>query len=218
MNQIFNSASQKGTLFIIAAPSGAGKTSLVKTLLEKDPNICVSISHTTRAKRPLEQDGKDYHFVSIEQFNVLLKEHAFLEHAEVFGNHYGTSKHHVEELLSSGMDVILEIDWQGARQVRQLMPGTLSIFILPPSMNSLKERLSNRAQDSESVIAKRMEQAVDEMSHHGEFDFLVINDDFDEASHQLLTIIQCARLQTSRQKDRYHNLITDLLTSGTKTS
>ena len=203
---------QPGTLFIIAAPSGAGKTSLVKRILELDPLVKVSVSHTTRPKREQEENGKHYHFVSVDEFQDLLQNNAFLEHAQVFSNFYGTSQEHVETLLKEGNDVILEIDWQGAQQVRRLLPHAKSIFILPPSLETLQHRLSSRAQDSQEVIDKRMSQAISEMSHYSEFDYLVINDDFEVAVHELLSIIRSPRLATDRQANKYQHLITELLT------
>src|SRR5579884_3074698 len=165
-----------GTLYIISAPSGGGKTSLVKALTASMPNIIVSVSHTTRPKRPGEEDGVNYHFVDQAQFKKLLAEDLFLEHATVFGNYYGTSRRWVEEKLQAGIDVVLEIDWQGAQQVRKLMPKTVSIFILPPSREVLLERLQARDQDNKAVIAKRMAAASNEISHYHEYDYLVIND------------------------------------------
>lgn len=184
----------KGKLYIIAAPSGAGKTSLVKAMVESTPHVKVSVSHTTRPMRPGEQDGVNYHFVSVDTFKDMLSQGQFLEHAEVFGNFYGTSGHWVQQQLEQGEDVILEIDWQGALQIRRLMPDVVSIFILPPSREALHERLVGRGQDSPEVIAKRMAQAVSEMSHYHEFNYIVINDEFDLALRDLQTIIRSRRL------------------------
>ena len=198
-----------GILFIISAPSGAGKTSLVSELLNKMDNIKASVSHTTRASRPGEVNGINYHFVSQQQFVDMLEQDAFLEHAEVFGNFYGTSQQWVADSLASGEDVILEIDWQGAAQVRQLFPDSTSIFILPPSKQALRERLHNRAQDDAEVIEKRIAAATEEMSHYIEADFVVVNDQFDLALGQLMAIVtaQHCRLPVAGQEA----LISDLL-------
>jgi len=201
----------KGTLFTVSAPSGAGKTSLVKALLLRDEQIQVSVSHTTRAMRPGEKDGKDYCFVSHEVFDNMVAEGAFLEHAKVFENSYGTSKTWVNAALERGVDVILEIDWQGAQQVRQLIPDTESIFILPPSLSALRERLTGRGQDDEAVIERRMRAAINEMSHFKESQWLIVNDVFDIALEQLHNIIRTQRLQTSKQQANYHTLLQDLL-------
>lgn len=199
----------QGNLFLISAPSGAGKTSLVSELLNKMDNIKASVSHTTRASRPGEVDGINYHFVSQQQFVDMLEQDAFLEHAEVFGNFYGTSQQWVADSLASGEDVILEIDWQGAAQVRQLFPDSTSIFILPPSKQALRERLHNRAQDDAEVIEKRIAAATEEMSHYIEADFVVVNDQFDLALSQLMAIVtaQHCRLPVAGQEA----LISDLL-------
>ena len=198
-----------GILFIISAPSGAGKTSLVAELLKRREHIKASVSHTTRERRRGEVDGVNYHFVDRATFMAMLEQAAFLEHAEVFGNFYGTSQQWVEETWRNGDDVILEIDWQGAAQVRKLFPQSTSIFILPPSKQALRERLDNRAQDDPAVIEKRIAAATDEMSHYVEADFLVVNDDFETAVEQLIAIIaaQKCRLPVSGQED----LIADLL-------
>jgi len=179
-------------LFVISAPSGAGKTSLVKALLQRLPGLRVSTSHTTRPPRPNEQDGREYYFVSPAQFQQLVDEQAFLEHAQVFDNFYGTSLGQLREKLAAGHDVILEIDWQGARQVRAALPGCCTIFILPPSLPALKARLNGRATDSAAVIARRLADAVADMSHWQEFDYVVVNDDFDRAVDELAAIIQGA--------------------------
>lgn len=200
-----------GTLYVVSAPSGAGKTSLVKALLDCTGDITVSISHTTRAIRPGEVDGVNYHFVDHNEFQTMLGNADFLEHAEVFGNYYGTSKSWVEAQLEAGQDVILEIDWQGAAQVRKLLPETVGIFILPPSREALKERLTGRGQDSEEVISHRMEKAQAEMSHHVEYDYLVINDDFQVALDQMKSIVESQRLGIRRQLENQANLIRDLL-------
>ncbi|MDB2533589.1 guanylate kinase [Porticoccaceae bacterium] len=183
----------KGTLFIISAPSGAGKTSLVAGILAQINNIQASISHTTRDCRPGEQNGINYHFVDHQQFVTMIENNAFLEHAEVFGNFYGTSQEWVEATLNTGTDVILEIDWQGAEQVRSKFADSQSIFILPPSKQALRERLNGRGQDHAEVIEKRIAAATEEMSHYVEADYLVINDDFALALEQLKSIISAQR-------------------------
>jgi guanylate kinase len=200
-----------GTLFIISAPSGAGKTSLVKSLLDSMETLNVSISHTTRTQRPGEQDGVDYHFVDISTFNNMLAQNAFLEHAQVFDNFYGTSETAVLDQLNAGQDVILEIDWQGARQVRMRMTGTVSIFILPPSRSALRERLTSRGQDDDAIINRRMHDAVTEMSHYQEFDYVVVNDDFEKALKDIKTIVACQRLHIRHQKTHLESLIHELL-------
>ncbi len=189
-----------GTLFIISAPSGAGKTSLVRALLDSTPGIGVSVSHTTRAPRPGETDGEDYHFVSVAEFEKMVAEGVFLEHARVFDNFYGTSRRAIEARLAAGEDVILEIDWQGAAQVRAQMDDTVSIFILPPSREALEERLRGRGQDDEAVIARRMRDAEAEMSHYAEFDYLVVNDDFDTALGELRCVVLARRQRLDRQR------------------
>ena len=176
-------------LFIIAAPSGCGKTSLVKALLENSKNLAVSVSHTTRKPRKAEIDGENYHFVSNETFEQMISNNDFLEYAEVFGNMYGTAKTNIYEKLDSNINIILEIDWQGARQVRQNMPEVISIFILPPSKNVLLERLTTRGQDDKATISERMENSEKEMSHYNEFGYLIINDQFDSALKNLKAII-----------------------------
>jgi len=201
----------KGTLFIISAPSGAGKTSLLKALTADAENVVVSVSHTTREKRPGEINGRDYHFVDQTRFLSMVGSSAFLEHAKVFDNYYGTSQQHVEQQLLQGQDVILEIDWQGARQVRKLFPDSISIFILPPSSQALKERLQNRAQDNEEVIARRMHDAVNEMSHYAEFDYLLVNDDFDTALQELRCVFKTNRLRQIQQERNLENLLIELL-------
>ena len=176
-------------LFIIAAPSGCGKTSLVKALLENSKNLAVSVSHTTRKPRKGEIDGENYHFVSNETFKQMISNNDFLEYAEVFGNMYGTAKTNIYEKLDSNINIILEIDWQGARQVRQNMPEVISIFILPPSKNVLLERLTTRGQDDKATISERMENSEKEMSHYNEFGYLIINEQFDSALNNLKAII-----------------------------
>jgi len=201
----------KGTLFIISAPSGAGKTSLVKALCENNSSLRTSVSFTTRTIRPGEENGVHYHFVNHDDFEAMLERTELLESANVFGNYYGTSQVWVEQQLDAGMDVILEIDWQGALQVRKLLPDSVSIFILPPSRQALEERLNGRGQDDAEVIAKRMAQAKDEMSHYSEFEYLVINDDFSLALSELRAIITAQRLQARRQHQQSNNLIKELL-------
>ena len=201
----------QGTLFVVSAPSGAGKTSLVHALVESTPDLHVSVSHTTRAQRPGEVDGVNYHFVDKETFTGMLNETAFLEHAEVFGNWYGTSKQAVEDKLKAGLDVILEIDWQGAEQIRRQAPKAVSIFILPPSREVLQDRLVGRGQDSDSVIQGRMAQATEQISHHVEFDYLIINDDFEVALQELRSVITSQRLRHAKQVERHADLINSLL-------
>jgi guanylate kinase len=200
-----------GTLFIISAPSGAGKTSLVKALLENDPHLQVSISYTTRNPRPQEINGVHYHFVSIADFQSMLEKGVFLEHAKVFDNYYGTSQEWLEQQLEQGKDIILEIDWQGAQQVRAKMPKAVSIFILPPSKETLEQRLRNRAQDSEEIIARRLKDAVSDMSHYNEFDYVVINDDFSIAFNDLQNIIKSQRLRLENQQSRFKEQIHQLI-------
>ena len=198
-------------LFIIAAPSGCGKTSLVKALLEKASNICVSVSHTTRAPRPGEVDGKNYFFVSKEAFEKIQAEKGFLESAQVFDNFYGTAKQSVIDLLDQGNDVILEIDWQGAKQVKEIFDDAIGIFILPPSVEALRERLTGRGQDSDEIINRRMQDAVSEMRHYNEFDYLVINDDFDVALGDLMQIIDTQKFNLSSQSEQYQSLLKSLI-------
>lgn len=188
-----------GTLYIVSAASGAGKTSLLRALMERDPGLVISVSHTTRAPRPGEQEGRDYHFVDDAEFIRLIKADAFLEHAQVFERRYGTTHAAVEADLSAGRDVLVEIDWQGARQIRKRMPQTVSIFILPPSREALEQRLRARNQDSEAVISARMAAAVSEMSHCDEYDYLVWNDNFQIALADLEAIVRTRRLRRERQ-------------------
>lgn len=200
-----------GTLYTVSAPSGAGKTSLVNALIERDQGLRVSVSHTTRPQRPGERDGVDYHFVNEADFTAMLAEAAFLEHARVFGNLYGTSQAWVEQQLGQDIDVVLEIDWQGAEQVKRQLPATRSIFILPPSRQTLEQRLTGRGQDGPEVIAARMAQAVEEMSHFVQSDYLVVNNDFEQALAELQAIVVCHRLQTSRQQQLLSDLLQNLL-------
>jgi len=199
-----------GNLFIITAASGAGKTSLVKALLANDAQLCLSISHTTRKPRPGETDTQDYHFVDESTFIRMLGEAQFLESAEVHGARYGTAQSAVDGPLKAGKDVILEIDWQGAMQVRHLYPQAISIFILPPSMETLALRLNNRGQDSQETIARRVAAAREEMRHVGEFDYVTINDDFDIALQDISAIIRTQRLASAVQLQRYASLIQTL--------
>jgi guanylate kinase len=200
-----------GNLFVIAAPSGAGKTSLVKALWESTPQLQISVSHTTRPMRPGEIDGQDYFFIDATTFHYMIENNAFLEYASVFDNHYGTSRDWVYEQLSQGIDVILEIDWQGARQIQQLFPQAVLIFILPPSMAALKSRLEGRRQDDAATIVRRMRAAQDEISHCGEFDYLVVNDQFDTALLDLRHIVLSARLKMSVQRIKQSVLLENLL-------
>ena len=200
-----------GRLYVISAPSGAGKTSLVKALIESMPDICVSISYTTRPIRPGEQDGVDYHFIGSEEFERMLEQKVFMEYAKVFDNYYGTAWHSVLERLHKGTDVILEIDWQGAHQIWDEHPHCTLIFILPPSRNSLEERLRKRAQDSDATIARRMRDAVNEMRHYESFDYVVINDHFATALADLQAIVRANRLLRAHQELRHEDLIGDLL-------
>lgn len=202
-----------GSLFIVAAASGTGKTSLVKALVESTPNLGVSISHTTRPMRPGELEGVNYHFIGREEFVRLIGEGAFLEHAEVFGNLYGTSRQWVLEQLQQDRDVILEIDWQGAQQVRRLLPESIGIFILPPSLETLQSRLTGRGQDSPEVIAHRLREAQGDIAHYAEFDYLVVNDDFDAALADLQAIVRASRLSFRSQSVRQAALIRRLLGS-----
>ncbi|MFO7543425.1 MAG: guanylate kinase [Thiobacillus sp.] len=200
------SPSSQGVLYIVSAPSGAGKTSLVKALLKADPGIRLSVSYTTRAPRPGESDGRDYHFVSREHFESMLAEGEFLEHAEVYGNFYGTSKGSIARDLDAGRDILLEIDWQGAAQVTQHFPQAASIYILPPSFNALRTRLKGRGQDSEDVIEGRLAAAAHDVAHADAFDYIIVNDDFDHALQDLIAITRSIRLEATRQLDRHVEL------------
>ena len=200
-----------GTLYIVAAPSGAGKSSLVNALLEREPGIVLSVSHTTRPPRQGDIDGQHYHFVNRGVFVRLVAENAFLEHAEVFGNLYGTSRAAVEPLLAAGRDVLLEIDWQGARQVRAVRPDCVSIFILPPSREELERRLRTRAADNAATIARRLAESREEIAHAGDFDCIIVNDQFADALGDLRAIVTSRRLRRDAQLARYSALINDLL-------
>ena|SRR5689334_6754792 len=196
-----------GTLFIVSAPSGAGKTSLVKALLEAEPEVRLSVSHTTRPARPGEVDGRDYHFVALPEFQRMLEAGEFLESAVIYGNRYGTSQKWIDRERAGDRDVLLEIDWQGAQQVRRLMKQVVSIFVLPPSLEALESRLKGRAQDSAAAVTRRLAAARDEISHVGEYDYVIINEDFNRAALDLRSIIRAERLKLSRQLDRYSNVI-----------
>ena len=200
-----------GQLYVISAPSGAGKTSLVKALLESTPNLEVSVSHTTRDIRPGETDGINYHFVDESQFESIRDANGFFEWAQVFGNFYGTSSQAVQEKLADGIDVILEIDWQGARQVKALVNTAISIFVLPPSTAALRRRLTDRGQDNDEIIEGRMQAARDEIAHYGEADFIVLNDDFETALHDLQSIVRAHRLSQEIQSRELTGVIADLL-------
>jgi guanylate kinase len=200
-----------GKLYIISAPSGAGKTSLVKQLITDLDDLTVSVSHTTRQMRPGETHGQDYYFISVADFQAMQEKQAFLEHAQVFDNFYGTAQQTVEENLNKGLDVILEIDWQGAEQIKKLLPDSVSIFILPPSTEVLLQRLRNRRQDDEQIIARRMRDAVTEIRHHDEFDYLVVNDDFALALTELKSIIIANRLTRQQQLHNLRPLLASLL-------
>jgi guanylate kinase len=201
----------KPRLFVIAAPSGGGKTSLIAALLKRDDRVSLSVSHTTRPPRPGEIDAVHYHFVDEPAFLKQVEKGAFLEHARVFDHWYGTSRDSVQEILDSGHDVLLDIDWQGARQIKQNFPDCCTIFILPPSLETLRTRLSRRAQDSEEVIDRRMRAARAELSHGGEFDFLIVNDDFDRALADLHSIVRNGTLEPVGQLERNHDLLAQLL-------
>lgn len=203
-------AGETGTLFVISAPSGAGKTSLVAEMLHADQKLGVSVSHTTRPMREGEKDGINYHFVSRDEFEAMISRGDFLEHADVFGNYYGTSQVWVREMLAIGRDVILEIDWQGASQVRRLIPECVSVFIVPPSYEVLRDRLVGRGTDVSEVVERRLSEAREECGHVGEFDYLVVNDGFQEALADLLAIVRSQRLQMIAQQARHRQLLTGL--------
>ncbi len=201
----------KGSLFIVSAPSGAGKTSLVKRLQQEVDGLVVSVSHTTRDQRPGEVDGIDYCFVEHAKFEAMLEKGAFLEQAQVFDNFYGTAQESVEKLIADGLDVILEIDWQGAEQVRNKLPEALSLFVLPPSRKALEERLKGRGQDSDEIISRRMRDAIAEMTHYAEYDYLIVNDDFELALKEMKAIVIAQRLQISRQSAAISHTLAQLL-------
>jgi guanylate kinase len=199
-----------GNVFIICAPSGAGKTSLVAELLRRDRNVRLSVSHTTRAPRPGEEDGRDYHFVSRTAFEAMIERGAFLESAEVHGNLYGTSQGWIDEQRAHDVDLVLEIDWQGAQQVRRLIPDAVGFFILPPSPDTLRRRLIDRGQDSDAVIERRLRAARGEIAHLAEFDYVIINNGFDDAVEDLVSIVRSTRLRIDAQVSRHSDLINSL--------
>ena len=201
-----------GLLFVVSAASGTGKTSLVKALLDRVTNLHVSVSHTTRGQRPGELDGVHYHFTEKDSFLALVEQGGFIEYAEVFGNYYGTAQATVKEQLAKGHDVLLEIDWQGAQQVRKLFPDSKQIFILPPSQFDLRQRLSNRGTDSVDVIERRLGCAVEDMQQYVNFDYIILNDDFNKALHDLESVINANRLALSQQAVRHQELIQKLIT------
>ena len=193
----------KGLLYVITAPSGAGKSSLIKALLAQDPGLALSVSYTTRAPRPGERDGREYHFVDLPRFQAMLERGEFLESAEVHGHRYGTSQKVIEQTRAAGKDLLLEIDWQGAEQVRRLHADCIGIFILPPSMAELERRLRKRAQDSDAVIRRRLQNAAEEMSHAVEFKYAIINNHFDDALRDIAAVVRAERLATGRQLARH---------------
>lgn len=201
----------KGNLFVVSSPSGAGKSSLISALLAKHADMKVSVSHTTRTPRPGEVDGQHYHFTDVATFKQLIQQNEFYEWAEVFGNYYGTSQSAINEQLEQGIDVFLDIDWQGAQQMRKLVPNIITLFILPPSQQELESRLNKRGQDSQEVIAGRMAQAKSEMSHFNEYDFVMINDDFEQTLFHFEQIVLSHRLQTDNQQSKFADLINELL-------
>ncbi|MEQ1667000.1 MAG: guanylate kinase [Sulfuriferula sp.] len=200
----------QGNLFILTAPSGAGKTSLVHALLAQDQQVRLSISYTTRAPRPGEENGHDYHFVSLDTFMTMLENGAFLESAEVYGNRYGTSEQWLRDALTTGKDILLEIDWQGAQQVRHLFPEAIGIFIVPPSLAVLQQRLQGRGQDSADVVARRLAAAREDISHVGEFDYVIINDNFDTALADFQAVLRTSRLRTADQLTQHLDLFNSL--------
>ena len=204
-------AQTRGNLFILSAPSGAGKSSLINALLKKHADMKVSVSHTTRAPRPGEENGMHYHFVSTDEFKALIAKDDFFEWAQVFDNYYGTSKQAIESQLDAGIDVFLDIDWQGAQQVRKIMPSVQTIFILPPSKEELEQRLNNRGQDSAEVIASRMAKAQSETSHYNEYDYVIVNDDFESALGDIEMIVMAQRLTLKAQEERHQVLLNSLL-------
>jgi len=201
----------RGTLFIVAAPSGAGKSSIVNACLARDRNICLSISFTSRSPRPGERHAEHYHFIAADEFKAMIRAGGFFEYAEVHGDWKGTARQSVEPQLAAGRDVLLEIDWQGARQVRTQVPEAVGVFILPPSRAALEERMRKRGQDSEAVIARRLAAAREEMSHYDEFDFVIVNEDFDTAVDEMCAIFAASRLRREAQAERHAGLIGALL-------
>ena len=201
----------RGTLYVVAAPSGAGKSSLVNATLAKEPGIALSISFTSRAPRPGERHAQHYHFVAKEEFERMIAAGDFFEHALVHGDYKGTARQSVEPQLAAGKDVLLEIDWQGARQLLEKMPDCISVFILPPSKDALETRMRNRGQDSEETIARRLAAAREEMSHYGEFDYVIVNEHFDAAAAELRAIFVAQRLRRDAQAERHADLIRQLL-------
>jgi guanylate kinase len=195
-----------GSLYIVSAPSGAGKTSLVSALLKSDPGVALSVSYTTRPPRPGEVDHREYHFIKETEFRAMIARDEFLEHAEVHGNLYGTSAPWIRKQTGDGRDIVLEIDWQGAQQVRRLIPDAIGIFILPPSMEELERRLRGRQSDSDAVIARRLDAAKDEISHANEFEYVIINKDFDAALADLAAIVRASRLRLTRQRQSHPEL------------
>lgn len=198
-------------LYILSAPSGAGKTSLVREACSRLNDLVVSVSHTTRPMRPKDSDGVDYHFVDVDTFHQMIANADFLEHAQVFDNYYGTSHKAIQQTLASGKDVLLEIDWQGADQVRRLIPEACSIYIVPPSREALEHRLRGRASDSDDVIEKRISEAVSDMQHFSNYDYLIINDDFEQATAELCAIVIAKRVEVSRQSQQRAELLSSLL-------
>ncbi|MFT2110581.1 guanylate kinase [Marinomonas sp. 2405UD68-3] len=201
----------KGNLFILSAPSGAGKSSLYKALIAQDSHVRISISHTTRDPRTGEEHGREYYFVGVDDFLDMIADDAFFEHAQVFDNYYGTSKQAIFDLLDQGLDVILEIDWQGAKQVRLQYPDAIGIFILPPSTQTLEHRLRDRGTDSDEVITRRMAKAVSEMSHYDEYDYIIVNDDFETALSEMSAIFKAMRVKKRIIEQKHTKLINDLL-------
>ncbi len=214
MNDPGARSAKRGRLFVISAPSGAGKTSLVEALLQRDPKLKLSISHTTRKPRPHEMPGREYYFVSADEFRELVARGEFLEHAQVFDNYYGTGRQTVESLLASGSDVVLEIDWQGAQQVREAMPRCVTIFILPPSRQALQERLERRRTDSAETIARRLRDAVGDMRHSSEFDYIVVNDRFEHAVDELASIVAGRGEALRNDRESIRPLLRELLAEG----
>ena len=202
---------EQGAIFVVSAPSGAGKTSLVKKIISDVADIAVAVSHTTRPKRTGDIDGRDYHFVDRAEFESMAAADAFVEHADVFGNYYGTSHEAIQTCQQQGDDVILEIDWQGAKQVRERIPETIAVFVVPPSREVLLRRLRDRGTDSEEVIERRTSEAVEEMRHLNEADYLLVNDDFEAAFNNFVSIINAARMRTPRQVKRHQSMINELI-------